>query len=236
MPVDENIIAENKNDVSENLPVDFPLFFLKAVSFWTSSALLPAYWIDCFRRLCFDHTGCHHEDGTEDVFPLCAGNESIPVSSRTVADEIRAILRGCPIDTPENRREYLNSHLARLYGNLSAAQYENSVGYVILGKNKLVRNASLTFLAMVGSDKINITGLPFSNFIAEEDEPAYYEFLWKMFNNGAAHHSNLRILKCDCSTFNADIEGLRFGNRDGYLIGIRKSDTVETQSRTLTHS
>lgn len=74
-------------------------------------------------------------------------------------------------------------------------------GYLILDEWSLIRDANLTFARMVGTERSELAGEPFTRFIDKADQDYYYlsrKQLWQTKNQEACE---LRLVKKDASCF-----------------------------------
>jgi diguanylate cyclase (GGDEF)-like protein/PAS domain S-box-containing protein len=109
--------------------------------------------------------------------------------------------------------EMQNEKLRRVQGKLEALQkkyfglYDLApVGYFTLSEKGMILEANLTATRLLGVTKGTLAMQPLARFILPEDQNIYYRHRKKLFETGAPHACELRILRADADPFWARIE------------------------------
>jgi PAS domain S-box-containing protein len=102
------------------------------------------------------------------------------------------------------------------------------VGYCTISEKGLIKEANLTAATLLGVTRDALVRQPFTKFIIKEDEDIYYRYRKSLFEAGAPHVCELRMVKKDAAPFWARLEATREQDADGAaLCRVVVSDITE---------
>ena len=127
----------------------------------------------------------------------------------------------------ELRRTQLELHAARdKYADL----YDFApVGYFSVSDKGLIEETNLTGAAMLGVERKNLIGQPFSRFITSDTQDIFYLHRKKLIETKTRQGYELRLMRKDGSQFYARLECIVVEDDEGNIKGFRSavSDIVE---------
>jgi len=133
-----------------------------------------------------------------------------------------------------------NEELRRIHTELEAARDRYShlydfapVGYLTVNEKGMVKEANLTFATLVGMERSQVVGKPFSRFIQREDQDAYYLHRQRLLNSEHFQSFRLRLVKNTGSSIHTNLECVLIQENDSDLKQIRIAVSDITEQKAL---
>ena len=129
-----------------------------------------------------------------------------------------------------------NDELRRIQGELEKTRDKYShlfdfspVGYVTLTEKGIIHEANLPLASMLGVERSNLLGKPFSRFILKEDQDVFYKLRHRLLETEKPQSCELRLVKKDGHDFFANLDCMVVRSRgdDSRLIRGAVSDITE---------
>ena len=95
------------------------------------------------------------------------------------------------------------------------------VGYLTLDRHGLILEINLTGAALLATDRPPMIGKPFQNFLVEEYADAFFLHKRQAFETRTRQRCEIKLRRSDGTTFDAQLESLAAGDRDGQFTRCR---------------
>jgi PAS domain S-box-containing protein len=127
-----------------------------------------------------------------------------PEEANRILHELRVHQVELEMQNEELRRaqEELEASRARYFDLYDLAP----VGYLTLSDKGLIREANLTFAALLGVTRSELVKQPLTRFIVREDQDIYYRHLRQLLKTGAPQRCEIRMLRKETAPFWARLE------------------------------
>ena len=106
-----------------------------------------------------------------------------------------------------------NDELRRIQGELEKTRDKYShmydfspVGYFTLTEKGIIDEANLPLASMLGVERSNLVGKPFSRFILKDDQDLFYKLRHRLLETEEPRTCELRLMKKDGHAFFANLE------------------------------
>ncbi len=143
---------------------------------------------------------------------------------KEAADEVRNVLEPSPQDTQALIHELRvhqvelktqNEELRRIQRELEEARdrythlYDFApVGYLTVGEKGIIAEANLTATMLLGLERANLVGSPFSRFVHDEDQDIFYLSRRQLLDTEQPQTCRLRMKKKNNNVFLASLESI----------------------------
>jgi PAS domain S-box-containing protein len=136
--------------------------------------------------------------------------------------------------------EMQNDELCRIQEELERARNKYShlydfapVGYFTLSEKGIIEEANLTMASMLGIERVELIGKPFTRFISRDDQDIFYKHRQRLLETEASLPCEMRLIKKDNQAFHARMECMLIKSKDDDSRQIRAAVSDITEYKQM---